>query len=775
MAGGRPVTSVNPRRGTCRTSEGYSQTFPGYRGHWPGTTHTSPILVGFFMETFNKNPKDVEKEDVRGRRTTRSSSGLSVEGDLVARSPRVVLERISLPLQQEVMEVAEQTYSSCRSRDNSSGRSDRKRPRRDVSDDRLSVGAASDCGSEVSFASSTRSRGCVTHGRYVGLHRQREEYRRLAAESTQPEDTLASKEREEKEQRDARAAVRDMISSGLKPLDPASAKEQIDGGLTAVLEVARGSKNIKGTFIKKLKDAVEVIQGGVRALTSDDRLERLLAENARLSKALEEMQGKIQSVERRTAPASLDEEMLQRVMLSVGTMVDAKLAGVTSRLPPEPIMRPPLAADRRRAEAEAASRGPKPGYNQVLKAAPASKQAPKPAPRLAPKPTSTPKPDPKPAKGKAKKNVAQPAPTSAPARQEVPPLAPAPQEAPVVGTSETVDDGWTTVSNKKKKAPKTKAPEKSAAKPAKKTPPTQKQEGRKPSKGPKKESGRTRRRRMQRQRRLARTAAVVLTISEEGAQKALTYETVLREARETIDLKKMGVDMEVDPIRIRRTQTGARVLELPQNVGREAADGMAEELRARYGGDVRVTRPVRCAELRVSNLDDSVTQQEILDVAARQSQCAPDQLKVGDLRPSYGGKFSAVLKCPLEAASKLVTTKTQKFLVGWSSARVVQLETRPMKCFRCLALGHTRPVCMCPTDRSGLCYRCAMPGHKAAECKEPARCAICAELGRNAAHQMGSRGCAPPALIKKKMAALGKVPNAATSQARPCEEERMDE
>ncbi|XP_026745832.1 GATA type zinc finger protein asd-4-like [Trichoplusia ni] len=618
------------------------------------------------MENLNtKNDVKVGvEEEVERRRTTRSSIRQSVEQDVVARSPRVVLERIASPQQQEDMEVAEQTYLSCRSRDSSAGRSDRKRPRRDISDDRLSVGAASDCGSEVSFASSTRSRGCVTHGRYVGLHRQREEFRRLAAESAQPFDTdQAKKDEEERQKRDARAAVRDMLSSGLKPIDPSSAKEMIEGGLMAVLEVARTSKNIKGCLIKKMKDAVEDIQGGVRALTKSAGTESLLAENARLSRELEELRAKVQSVEKRTAPAAQDEEdeRMKRIMLSVGTMMDARLAGVISRLPPEPIMRPPLAADRRRAEAEAASRGPKPGYNQVLKAAPAPKQAPKPAPRQAPKPT--PKPDPKPAKGKAKKSTGQPAPALTPATEEAPALAPAPQE-PVPSTSETVEEGWTTVSNKKKKGPKPKAPEQPAAKPAKRTPPTKKQEGRKPAtKGPKKESGRTRRRRGQRQRRLARTSAVVLTISEEGAQKALTYETVLREARETIDLKKMGVDMEVDPIRIRRTQTGARVLELPQNVGREAADGMAEELRARYGGDVRVTRPVRCAELRVSNLDDSVTVQEILDVAARQSQCAPDQLKVGDLRPSYGGNFSGA-EVPTGGGIKVSYHQDTKVLGG---------------------------------------------------------------------------------------------------------------
>ncbi|XP_026746153.1 cyclin-dependent kinase inhibitor 1C-like [Trichoplusia ni] len=163
--------------------------------------------------------------------------------------------------------------------------------------------------------------------------------------------------------------------------------------------------------------------------------------------------------------------MQRAIMVSVGTMMDAKLAGINNRLPPEPILRPPLAADRRRAEAEAS----KPAYNQVLKAAPAPKPAPKtaprsaptpvpkPAPRLAPKPTPT--PDPKPAKGKAKK-VAQPAPA----------LVPAPEEAPVASTSEAVDEGWTTVS-KKKKGPKPKAPERPKAEKKGKAPPQKRKEG----------------------------------------------------------------------------------------------------------------------------------------------------------------------------------------------------------------------------------------------------------------------------------------------------------
>ncbi|XP_026747021.1 uncharacterized protein LOC113508265 [Trichoplusia ni] len=515
------------------------------------------------MESTFKKPNEEGKEVEEGRKT-RSTSRPSLAEDLVARSPRVVLERIASPQETE-----------CHSRDSSSGRSDRKRPRRDASDDRMSVGAyaASDCDSEVSIASSTRSRGCVTHGRYVGLHRQREEYRRLAVESALPSDTLKEKEAEEKLKRDERAAVRDLLSSGLQPLDPSSAKAKIEDSLMAILEVARTSKNIKGCLIKRLKDAVEDIQGGIRALTGPTA-EKLMAENARLSREVKELRDQVKSVQIQTAPAALDFEAMQRaIMVSVGTMMDAKLAGMSSRLPPEPVLRPPLAADRRRAEAEASGRGPKPAYNQVLKAAPAPKPAPKtaprsapkpvpkPAPRLAPKPTPT--PDPKPAKGKAK-TVAQPAPA----------LVPAPEEAPVASTSEAVDEGWTTVS-KKKKPPKPKAPERPKAQPERrKEAPPQKKKG-----GPKAVSGKQRRKRAQRQRRLARTAAVVLTITPEAEKDGLTYATVLTKARAGVDLNAMGIDMAVDPIRIRKAQTGARVLELPKNVGQEAADEMAKKLQ----------------------------------------------------------------------------------------------------------------------------------------------------------------------------------------------------
>ncbi|XP_063838238.1 uncharacterized protein LOC135087403 [Ostrinia nubilalis] len=99
--------------------------------------------------------------------------------------------------------------------------------------------------------------------------------------------------------------------------------------------------------------------------------------------------------------------------------------------------------------------------------------------------------------------------------------------------------------------------------------------------------------------------------------------------------------------------------------------------------------------------------------------------------------------CPVVAAKAL--SEAGRFLIGWTSARVQILEARPMRCFKCMGLGHTRQLCPSSADRSGLCFRCGNPGHKAAECSaKDARCAVCAEAGRDASHHMGGRNCNPP-------------------------------
>lgn len=601
---------------------------------------------------------------------TRSASRISLE-DLSIKTSRVVGgRRVTKDKEEEDIEVAESASGRSRAHDSLVGQSVRKRPRRDVSVEEGEVGT------------------------------------RAAAS-----DSESVSEIEDREMRDAEVMECELLRTGKQPMG-----ERIKGNLLSILEIAQGSKNLKG--IQKLRDAVDQIQVDVRAMSNSPVEEKLLAENKRLSKEIEDLRGQMLSLHNQTAPAAFDLGELQRsIMLSVGTMVDAKLAGITERLPPEQILRPPLAADRRlyARAVQATGSGPKPftkpSAKPVLKQLPTS--AKKPPVGTASKPNSGPSPTLKPISKEAQKSSSKPA-TNLVSNPAAPSL-----------EKSSGDEGWTQVSRRKKN-------------------------GRKTSLGPTKptakaQSGKARRKRRQRERRAALTPAVVLTIEPKAVQDGLTYKKVLELAKENINVAEMGIDMAVNPIKVKRTQTGARILELPRNIGQEGADLMAERLRVIYNdGTVRVHRPIKCAELRVSDLDDSVTKEDLLAAVELKGQCPPGTVKVGDLRLGSSGMYTALVKLPLLAAPRLITTRTEKFLVGWSSARVVQLQTRPMKCFRCLEIGHTRALCTNEIDRSNLCYRCAQPDHKAANCTAPAKCAICEPRGRKADHQMGSRECALP-------------------------------
>lgn len=83
-------------------------------------------------------------------------------------------------------------------------------------------------------------------------------------------------------------------------------------------------------------------------------------------------------------------------------------------------------------------------------------------------------------------------------------------------------------------------------------------------------------------------------------------------------------------------------------------------------------------------------------------------------------------------------------LIGWVSARVERLESRPLQCYRCLEFGHVRQRCTGEVNRTGECYRCGGDGHTAAGYVAAPCCPLCAARGRPSDHRMGGKGCAPP-------------------------------
>ncbi|XP_061729460.1 uncharacterized protein LOC133534384 [Cydia pomonella] len=265
-------------------------------------------------------------------------------------------------------------------------------------------------------------------------------------------------------------------------------------------------------------------------------------------------------------------------------------------------------------------------------------------------------------KGKGKKIVA---PTAAKATTNPSsPSTSAPPPQPSVPAS--VNEGWNVVTRGKKKAT---AKSRLTSKPA-----PQRQKATKPK---------------PRKLRPPRSAAVVLTLHPDAEGKGVTYAQVLSRAKENIDLEQLGITA----IKFKRAATGARVLELPGAANGEKADSLAKELAEKLGEDiVRVSRPVKCAELRLTELDDSVSPGEVVAAVAKVGGCAEDQIKAGEIRQDASGLGTIWLRCPITAAKKVVEADRGRIRVGWVRAAVKLLDQRPMRCYKCLEKGHNTCV-----------------------------------------------------------------------------------
>ncbi|EFN62903.1 hypothetical protein EAG_11690, partial [Camponotus floridanus] len=156
---------------------------------------------------------------------------------------------------------------------------------------------------------------------------------------------------------------------------------------------------------------------------------------------------------------------------------------------------------------------------------------------------------------------------------------------------------------------------------------------------------------------------------------------------------------------------------------------------------VRVGRPERTADLRLHNLDEAMTTEEVVASLAQVTGVEAASFRVGPMRRAPNGMYAAWVRCPLGPARMLA--KEGAVRIAWSRVRVEVLEPRPTQCYRCLEVGHVRAQCKATVDRSALCYRCGCPGHTAGGCVADPRCPVCADLGRPARHRAGSKACAP--------------------------------
>lgn len=240
-------------------------------------------------------------------------------------------------------------------------------------------------------------------------------------------------------------------------------------------------------------------------------------------------------------------------------------------------------------------------------------------------------------------------------------------------------------------------------------------------------------------RRTPRTAAVQISCRGD-----INYAEAMRLAKSRVDIDMIGIK----EIRPRKTRTGALLLEIPGTESYEKANELANKLKEafRERENVLISRPEKMADIRIRDLEESVTREDIIQTITSEGKCPKEAVKLGEIISSVNGLGTMWLRCPLAAAKNI--TKERRVRIGWTMVRVELLPERMIQCYRCLEIGHVRNQCRSEKDRGRTCYRCGQEGHLAKECAGNAHCLICAERKLRADHRMGGPACKPTPLKK---------------------------
>ncbi|XP_063893051.1 spidroin-2-like [Helicoverpa armigera] len=93
----------------------------------------------------------------------------------------------------------------------------------------------------------------------------------------------------------------------------------------------------------------------------------------------------------------------------------------------------------------------------------------------------------------------------------------------------------------------------------------------------------------------------------------------------------------------------------------------------------QVSRPYKCADLRILGLDDSVTTEEVAAVS-RMGRCSAEEVKAGTIRPNFRGMSTITVSCPVAAAKIagwLDVGAPRRSAAAPSASAVVSPATRP--------------------------------------------------------------------------------------------------
>ncbi|TGZ32063.1 hypothetical protein DBV15_12215 [Temnothorax longispinosus] len=214
-----------------------------------------------------------------------------------------------------------------------------------------------------------------------------------------------------------------------------------------------------------------------------------------------------------------------------------------------------------------------------------------------------------------------------------------------------------------------------------------------------------------------RTAAVIIT-APSGNRAA--YAKIVRTAREKMSLADFGMTSLSLVTALLRGRTGWR-----PDLERFLREGTS----------------YRCAHWGAGRLILSVTKNEVVEALSKMGRCSPGKVRVGEIRRPPRGLGTVWAQCPISVANAAIEEGGVE--MGWVKARLEVLRPRPLRCFRCLEVGHTKLECASSVDRGSWCYQFGDVGHRANLCRAASpRCPLCADSGAPAGHWLGGERCA---------------------------------
>lgn len=194
----------------------------------------------------------------------------------------------------------------------------------------------------------------------------------------------------------------------------------------------------------------------------------------------------------------------------------------------------------------------------------------------------------------------------------------------------------------------------------------------------------------------------------------------------------MGEDAEESRIRqARKAKDGSVILVVDSKAATSAKirDKIAQEIKE---ASIIIRGNKRYITLHIKDMDGDTSREEV-ESAIRKKVGEERYIKVGSLRPSYGGSQATTVQMTKNDAETLI--REGSIRIGLARYRVREwLDIK--RCFRCWESGHDTRYCK-GEDRTNKCQNCGKEGHRIKECTEESYCPLCEEN----AHRAWSANC----------------------------------